>query len=144
MCLYIDKQKTEIEKFDTSPRTFYKLFLKGERTLQTPYMRQIIEGPGIFKAPPPSTAWLDYNKGMIGPGAFHARTTKEALKFDIFWIEQFELGFCVFLEIPVQASHIIAFGSQDNVTFSEYSISHAMWDEALSKKKSTTLKDIKE
>jgi len=141
MCLYIDKDKTAQEKLNTTPRVFYKLFLKSDKILQTPYMRHAINGPGKFTAPQADPSWLEYNKGMVGPGAFHARTSKEALKQDLFWAIQFELGACIFLRIVVHSDYIIAYGNQDNVTFTEYTISEEVWKEAV-RSKPLTMKDL--
>jgi len=141
MCLYIDSCKTEREKFNKSLRKFYKVFVREEKTLLTPYFKWPIRAPGLLKAPPPDSVWLKYNEGMVGPGAFHARLLKESLKQDLFWVEQFELGACIILEIPVQADSIVAYGNQDNVAFTEYEITEVMWDDAFKQKKAT-LKDL--
>ena len=141
MCLYIDKDKTEREKLKGALRTFYKVFVREERTLLTPYFKWPIRAPGAIKAPPPDSVWLKYNEGMVGPGAFHARVLKEALKQDLFWIDQFDLGSCIILEIPVQVEAIVADGNQDNVAFTEYEITEAMWEDAF-KQKRATLKDL--
>jgi len=140
MCLYVDKQKTEQEKANSSPRRFLKAFIRKEDYLVTPYMKHVVEGPGIIEN--------QKNKGIfvwpvdfIGP-AFHARTTGQALKQDLFWIDQFELGFCVVLEITVQAGDIIAFGNQDNVALTKYEITAVEWGRAFKTKEDLTLKNI--
>ena len=109
MCLYIDKIKTKQEKANSSPRHFLKVFLRKEGYLLTPYMKHEIRTPGIIESPTHQNLFFSSLPDIIGV-AFHARTTASALKQDLFWIDQFELGFCVVMDILVQAKDIIAFG----------------------------------
>ena len=140
MCLYVDAYKTEQERSSSSPRHFLKVFVRNENYLLTPYHKYKVIGPGILVAPAKNGPLIVAN--MVSSGVFHARITGLALKPDLFWIDQFELGFSVILEIIVQAKDIVAYGNQDNVAFTRYEIAAAEWGRAIKTKESITLKDL--
>lgn len=140
MCLYVDEYKTELERSNLSPRHFLKVFVRNENYLVTPYHKYKVVGPGILVAPAKNGPLMVAK--MVSSGVFHARTTGQALKPDLFWCDQFELGFCVVLEIIVQANDIVAYGNQDNVAFTRYEIAQAEWDRAIKTKEATTLKEL--
>ena len=138
MCLYVDEQKTTLERADCSPRYLLKVFVRMNNYLLTPYLKYKITGPGILVAPSKDGP-LIVDK-MVSNGTFHARTAKLALKQDLFWCDQFELGFCVAIEIIVQAEDIVAFGNQDNVAFTKYEIVESEWDKAFKLKEPFSFK----
>jgi len=129
MCLYVDKKKTEAELKDHSVRIFIKVFFKKDKGLLTPYMKYSVSGPGVYTAPESRKPFTD----MVGDGAFHARTDLNAIKQDLFWIEQFDLGTPVIHKVTVKAEHLIAFGNQDNVAYKTFEITKEDWDNPLKK-----------
>ena len=126
MCLYVDKDKTKEELLNRETRTFYKLFLKKECHLETPYLHYKIKGPGKIKAVPTGKPFTD----MIGAGVFHARLSQDGTKPDKFFIEYLEFGKFVCLPITVEAEDLVAFGGlgQDNACMKAYTISQNDWD----------------
>ena len=140
MCLYVDEHRTEQERDDPSPRHFLKVFVRKDNYLLTPYHKYKVAGPGILVAPTKEGPLMVAK--MVSSGVFHARTTGQALKPDLFWCAQFELGFCVVLEITVQAGDIVAYGNQDNVAFTKYEIAKVEWDRAFKTKDNITLKNL--
>ena len=130
MCLYIDKLKTEYElRTSSDVQTFWKLFIKHNDYLETPYQHSIIKKAGIFKIDKPITLEEAIKTIGVNERAFHARVEKDALKQDKFFAEYFSNNLvCVSVPIKVNKKDIIAYGIQDNVCFGAYEITQEDWD----------------
>lgn len=127
MCLYVSHGKTEqklAEPPPASPHMFYKVFVKTDTHLISPYWSFKIDRPGRIYIPHP--AILD-GQEMIGKGAFHARTHEGALKQDAFYCEFFDRGEPVEIIIHALQEDIIAYGVQDDVALKGFIISFTSW-----------------
>jgi hypothetical protein len=131
MCLYIDKITTERKLAESvAEEVFYKLFLKREKHIESPYHYFKVLGPGVITHPNPTT-WKEA-KELVGleTGIFNARTTEEATKQDKFWAEYFtrEEYSCVCIPIIVKKEDIIAFGILNDVGVRAYKICEGTWE----------------
>lgn len=128
MCLYISKWKTDQESKDKSKRTFFKLFIKESDHLKTPYQSFVIKKAGRVVLP--SKEFRERIYDIIGEEGFHARTTEEAIKMDIFYYEYFhkEKAEHVIIEIEVNPEDIVAYGIQNDVAFKSYTIPQDVWN----------------
>jgi hypothetical protein len=132
MCLYVNKQLTMIGLSSSKDiKTFWKLFVKHESYLETPYLKYKVNSPGLITVDNP-IIW-DSNIEIIGGGAFHLRTHEEALKRDEFHAEFFEMGKVVKIPVQVTFEDIIAFGGDENVAVRAYMISVQEWNKIFKK-----------
>ena len=124
----MDKFKTQLELKNKETKTFYKLFIKENNTLISPYQFFEVKKPGYVTLEEP---FKGESSDMIGKGAFHARVTEKALDADEFFSKFFENnknGTHIRLQITVRHRDLIAYGSQDDVAVKGYTITEDVWD----------------
>lgn len=123
MCLYIDRGATKRELEEGSLiRTYYKVFVRKDGKLYSPYHKYVITGPGEVRLPD-----KEFTGDSIEAGAFHLRVTEDDLKTDLFFIDYMELGKPEILGVHVDKKDIIAYGIQGGVAVKAYRIDHAAW-----------------